>query len=124
MLFSIVSSAFRRAPRGGQSSPRESQTRERVKAMDRLRVLVVDDEEVVRYPLEEFFRFRNDACSLATSGEEAMRLLGNTDFDLMITDISMPGMSGLELITHARKLLHGGLSPMADQTSKGHMRAR
>jgi two-component system, sensor histidine kinase and response regulator len=67
-----------------------------------LRVLVVDDES---YNLDTFRRvFRRDfEMRFATGGEEALELLGEGDYDVVVTDHAMPGMSGVELLTRLRE---------------------
>lgn len=64
------------------------------------RVLVADDEEVITdglvSTLEETQRFELDVYK-AYSGSEALRLLNEIQFDIVISDICMPGMTGIEL---------------------------
>ena len=61
------------------------------------KVLIIDDEEQIRNLLIDLL---SDAyqCSDAGSAEEALAALANTTFDLVISDIDMGGMSGLELV--------------------------
>lgn len=65
-----------------------------------LRLLVVDDEDIITDGLYEVFQRwmpdKLDVCK-AYSGKEALNWLQRTRIDIVITDISMPGMSGLEL---------------------------
>ncbi|MCA1620053.1 MAG: response regulator [Acidobacteria bacterium] len=61
------------------------------------RLLIADDDAAVRSVLEEFLCLEHD-CASVGSAEEALRLLGEGDFQLVLSDISMGGMSGLELI--------------------------
>jgi len=72
---------------------------------DRLRVLVVDDEAVVRDVLQE--ALEQDGCEVlaADSGEEALKLYDENkgQIDLVFTDIGMSEMSGWELVTAIRK---------------------
>jgi CheY-like chemotaxis protein len=72
---------------------------------DRLRVLVVDDEAVVREVLKE--ALENDGCEVlaAESGEEALRLFDENKgrLDLVFTDIGLAEMSGWDLVTAIRK---------------------
>ena len=59
-------------------------------------ILIIDDEEPIRRLLSTCLS--NDySCTVASSAEEATELLGATNFSLVITDIMMPGASGLEL---------------------------
>ena len=67
--------------------------------------MIVDDEETLTYSLYQSFILakQNYEVVTASSGEEASEKLKQTDFDLVITDISMPGMSGLELLAWIQK---------------------
>ncbi len=60
-------------------------------------VLVVDDEEGVRATLHEFIEYEGYKCSSAADAQEAFDVLGREEVDVVITDIKMPGMDGLEL---------------------------
>ncbi|HEU4427529.1 MAG TPA: sigma-54 dependent transcriptional regulator, partial [Myxococcota bacterium] len=62
------------------------------------RVLVVDDERGMRDFLEIFFRREGMEVSTAASVDEALAQLGADEFDLVMTDVQMPGRSGLELL--------------------------
>ncbi len=69
------------------------------------KILVVDDEDVIRELLTEVLSEEGYAVTTAASGPEAMRILEEADdFILLFTDIMMPEMTGLELIREARKL--------------------
>ncbi|MCX7049430.1 MAG: SpoIIE family protein phosphatase [Candidatus Sumerlaeota bacterium] len=70
----------------------------------KLRVLGVDDEDTVLQFLRSLFQRRGDIFDLARSGFEAVALLEAKDFDVMITDLYMPVMNGLELIRRAKEL--------------------
>ena len=65
------------------------------------KMLIVDDEETLTYSLYQSFILEKKDYEVVTaaSGEEASRKLAGSPFDLVITDISMPGMSGLELLS-------------------------
>jgi CheY-like chemotaxis protein len=67
-----------------------------------LRVLVVDDES---YNLDTFRRvFRRQlAMDFATSAEEALELLNRGDYDVLVTDHAMPGLTGVQLLERVRK---------------------
>jgi CheY-like chemotaxis protein len=68
------------------------------KAMTTLRkVLVVDDDPVVRKSFDRVLSAKGYAVITAESGEEAMRKLAEEKYDAVYTDIRMPGMSGLDV---------------------------
>jgi putative two-component system response regulator len=63
-----------------------------------MKVLVVDDEETIRLALRKFLRSRGFEVEIAGSGEAAVRLLDEHSFTLMLCDVRMPGMTGVELV--------------------------
>ena len=67
------------------------------------RLLIVDDDPAIREILLEFLGHRYE-CDAAGSAEEALALLGAQRFQLVVSDIAMPRMSGLEMIPHVRAL--------------------
>jgi DNA-binding NtrC family response regulator len=62
-----------------------------------LRILIVDDETIVRDSLGAWFRQDGHTVDVADSGKEALRLVTASRFDIAFLDIKMPGMDGLEL---------------------------
>lgn len=68
------------------------------------RILVVDDEETVRTALSRFLRSRGYDVFVAGSGPEALEHHRSASFEIMLCDIRMPGMSGLEVLTEALAL--------------------
>src|SRR2546426_4480773 len=66
------------------------------------RVLIVDDEREITEILSDLFSDRHK-CEMAGSAEEALVHLRECEFPLVISDITMPGMSGLEMIPHVRE---------------------
>jgi DNA-binding NtrC family response regulator len=69
-------------------------------------ILVVDDEESVAFFLSENLSALTPAYSVKTaySGEEALDKVAIEAFDLVVTDLRMPGLSGLELIQKVRAM--------------------
>ncbi|MGH7720981.1 MAG: response regulator, partial [Gemmatimonadaceae bacterium] len=65
------------------------------------RILLVDDEEAIRLALSKFLRSRGYEVEVADSAPAALDALGQSDFSLMLCDIRMPGMSGLEMVPQA-----------------------
>ncbi len=68
---------------------------------DAVAVLVVDDEEPIRNALKRFLAGRSYAVQTAASGQEALDILGAHEIALMLCDIRMPGMSGVDLVPRA-----------------------
>ena len=68
-----------------------------------LRVLIVDDEASVRKVMAAVFAQLNLPCETAASGEEALRILEAHQIDAVISDLQMPGMSGMELLAKVRQ---------------------
>lgn len=68
------------------------------------RILVVDDELIVRDSLKEWLADENFAVKTAESGPAALKMLQEEDFHLMLTDIKMPGMDGVEVLKKAREV--------------------
>ena len=69
------------------------------------KMLIVDDEETLTYSLYQSFILSQNNYEVVTaaSGEEAAEKLADTEFDLVITDIKMPGMDGLELLSQIKE---------------------
>lgn len=67
-----------------------------------LRVLVVDDDETIRDTLYELLS-ESYICQTAETAEKAFARLQADTYDVVLTDISMPGLSGLELLGQVRQ---------------------
>jgi len=71
-------------------------------------ILVVDDEDVITWAISQgLSRSGGMLVETAQSGEQALEVLKRREFDLVITDIRMPGMNGFELLSHIRTLYPG-----------------
>jgi sigma-B regulation protein RsbU (phosphoserine phosphatase) len=67
-------------------------------------LLIVDDEELNREGLARRLQQHGYAVTVAASGRQAIELLGERRFDLMLLDIMMPGMNGLEVLKFLRRV--------------------
>jgi DNA-binding NtrC family response regulator len=72
-------------------------TSEAAPARTSLRILIVDDETIVRDSLGAWFRQDGHRVDVAESAKEALRLVAQSHYDIALLDIKMPGMDGLEL---------------------------
>jgi excisionase family DNA binding protein len=76
----------------------------RVPAAGRPRVLVVDDEATIREVLAKTLALVEYDVDLAADGRTAIERLRMISYDLLITDLKMPGVDGLAVIREARRL--------------------
>ncbi len=67
-------------------------------------ILVVDDEEGLRVGLSKLLEDEGYAVECAEDGEKALEIVRSRHIDLMLTDMRMPGMSGIELLKQVRKI--------------------
>ena len=65
-------------------------------------VLIVDDERPIHYALSRLLEQWGYLCVVVSSGQEALERVGSREFDLMLLDVRMPGMSGLEVLKKFR----------------------
>ncbi|HEX7450168.1 MAG TPA: sigma-54 dependent transcriptional regulator [Pirellulales bacterium] len=71
------------------------------------RVLVVDDHRQARESMADILRQAGHQVECVSSAIEALKLLDRVSFDVVITDLQMPGMSGLEFVHRLEKRPHG-----------------
>ena len=78
--------------------------------MQGMRILVVDDHSALRETMTEALAVQQDVAAVdaASNGAEALRLLGERSYDVMVTDIVMPVMDGYTLMQEMRRM---ALSP-------------
>lgn len=69
-----------------------------------MNILVVDDDDVLRRELSEWLSQEGYVTKSAGSGQEAVDMVQNQDFNLILTDLKMPGMSGMELLKAVKRL--------------------
>jgi CheY-like chemotaxis protein len=67
-------------------------------------VLIVDDHEISRRLCAAYCDLLNFSCELAASGAEAIEAMRRSRFDLVLMDIQMPGMSGVETVRIIRAM--------------------
>lgn len=71
---------------------------------NKVKVLLVEDHATTRLAMSRLLRSAGAEVTIARDGEEGLRLLVAERFDVLLTDLRMPGMDGFELIAQAMKL--------------------
>ncbi|MFN6205698.1 MAG: response regulator, partial [Planctomycetota bacterium] len=69
-----------------------------------LSVLVVDDEEDIRLILQRILTSQSAQVAVAANGFDALDILRRNPYDLVLSDIKMPGLSGFQLFEEVKKL--------------------
>ncbi len=72
--------------------------------MENLRVLIVDDEDDFRETIVKRLNARKIQSEGAASGVKALDVLANKDFDVIVLDVKMPDMDGIETLRHIKKM--------------------
>jgi len=71
--------------------------------MTKFRILVVDDEESMLLMLKTFFTEKGYDCLTASNGAKALEILEKEKIDIVITDMRMPEMDGLDLLRNIKE---------------------
>jgi two-component system CheB/CheR fusion protein len=87
--------------------------------LGQLRILVVDDSLDTIEMLQRLFEMDGATVATATSGDEALRLIEEREFDVILSDISMPVMDGFEMLRRMRALPCGADIPVLALTGFG-----
>ena len=88
----------------GEAEKEESAFPQMIKQGKQARILVIDDEEVVRSVLSRTLANVNHQVTLAPNGEKGVQLFKEGRFDMVLTDLGMPGMSGWEVCRMIKKI--------------------
>ncbi|MBY0424249.1 MAG: sigma-54 dependent transcriptional regulator [Cytophagales bacterium] len=93
------------------------------------KILIVDDEKSIRGTLREILEFEKYKVEEAKDGEEAFEMMLANPYDVILCDIKMPKLDGLELLTKAKQeglegqfimiTAHGNIETAVDATKKG-----
>ena len=68
-------------------------------------ILVIDDEEMVTLSMKKLLKKSGYEVDTSNSGTDAMKKIKESDFDLIISDIRMPGEDGIEIVKKIRAYL-------------------
>ena len=71
---------------------------------EKISLLIVDDEESVRDSLENWFLEDGYLVQCAENAKTALQILEDKTYDIVLTDIKMPGMDGLEMLKRIRTI--------------------
>ena len=69
-----------------------------------MRILVVDDEQLIREVIREYIENEGYSCSEADSGVKAIECVEENNYDLIIMDIMMPGMDGYSAVKEIKQI--------------------
>ena len=69
-----------------------------------IKILVVDDEECVRTPLQRYLSRKNYCVEIALNGEEALAKCKNERYHVILSDHTMPGIAGMELFRKLKEI--------------------
>jgi DNA-binding NtrC family response regulator len=93
------------------------------------KILIIDDERFIRSTLREILEYENYEIFEAQDGEEGLSKLREEDFDLVLCDVKMPKMDGIEVLHHAKAMdkspqfimisAHGSIETAVEATKKG-----
>jgi CheY-like chemotaxis protein len=75
--------------------------------MKKVRLLIVDDEENIRFLFKEELEEEGYMVDVASNGLEALEKIKNDVFDLVILDIKMPGMNGIQALNEIKNMNKG-----------------
>ena len=93
------------------------------------KILIIDDEKVIRATLREILEYEKYSVTEAQDGEEGLAKLQEEDYDLVLCDVKMPKMDGIEVLEKAKALekspqfimisAHGSIETAVEATKKG-----
>ena len=85
------------------------------------RALVVDDDAPTRALVTRLLQRDGFRVDTAADGGEALPLLGGRDYEIIVLDLVMPGMNGMELLEHLRRQIPAALRRIVIMTASLHL---
>jgi len=67
-----------------------------------MKILVIDDEEYMRDSCRQMLSRRGHKVEIAEDGNQSLKIMADRDFDIVILDLKMPGISGMEVLKRIR----------------------
>ena len=93
------------------------------------KILIIDDEKIIRDTLKEILEYEKYEIFEAQDGEEGLKMIENQDFDLVLCDVKMPKMDGIEVLDKVNAMekppqfimisAHGSIETAVEATKKG-----
>ena len=93
------------------------------------KILIIDDEKIIRATLKEILEYEKYQIFEAQDGEEGLRMIENEEFDLVLCDVKMPKMDGIEVLDKVNAMekppqfimisAHGSIETAVEATKKG-----
>lgn len=93
------------------------------------KILIIDDERFIRASLREILEYEKFEVTEARDGEDGLQKIKEEDFDLVLCDVKMPKMDGIEVLDQAKALdkspqfimisAHGSIETAVEATKKG-----
>ena len=83
-----------------------------------MRIIVAEDNDILRKSLSFFLESKGFSVDQFSDGQEALDAIEKENYDLILTDINMPGVSGMQITQHVRENLKSDI-PVIILTSSG-----
>ncbi|TDW47730.1 response regulator receiver domain-containing protein [Flavobacterium sp. 270] len=83
-----------------------------------MRIVLAEDNDILRRSLSFFLESKGFTVDQFADGKDAMSAIEKNSYNLILTDINMPGVSGMEITQHVRNSL-GAVTPIIIFTSSG-----
>ena len=93
------------------------------------KILIIDDEKIIRATLKEILEYEHYEIFEAQDGEEGVRMIEEEEFDLVLCDVKMPKMDGIEVLDRVSTMdkapqfimisAHGSIETAVEATKKG-----
>ena len=93
------------------------------------KILIIDDERIIRSTLREILEYEKYEISEAEEGEQGLKMMQDEDYDLVLCDIKIPKMDGIEVLEKAAEMdklpqfimisAHGSIETAVEATKKG-----